>query len=116
MRFLATLSLALIISGASHAACPTSFSGKASHYGQGDGFHGRKTASGTRFDKNGMTAAHRCLPFGTRLQVSHGGRSVVVTITDRGPAAWTGKIIDLSTGSARAIGISGVGRITAHAL
>lgn len=60
--------------------------------------HGRKTASGKRFDQNGLTAAHRSWKFGKRVRVTSvkTGRSVVVTITDRGPARWTGRCIDLS--------------------
>ena len=54
----------------------------ASFYGNESG---SKTASGQRFNQNAMTAAHRTLPFGTKLRVTHGGRSVVVTINDRGP-------------------------------
>src|ERR1044072_6064790 len=54
-----------------------SFSGMASYYGNESG---SKTASGARFNQNAMTAAHRRLPFGTKLRVTHGGRSVVVTI------------------------------------
>ena len=65
-------------------------------------FHGNRTASGVRYDEEGMTAAHRTLPFGTRVRVTNltNGRSVVVTITDRGPFA-PGRIIDVSKGAAR---------------
>ena len=89
-----------------------SFAGKASFYGNESG---SKTASGQRFNQNDMTAAHRSLPFGTRLRVTHGGRSVVVTIKDRGPFI-RGRVLDLSTGAARAIGLTGagVGRVTAE--
>lgn len=89
-----------------------SFSGMASYYGNESG---NRTASGQRMNANAMTAAHRSLPFGTRLRVTHGGRSVVVTINDRGPFI-RGRILDLSTGAARAIGLTGVGvgRITAE--
>ena len=59
-----------------------SFSGMASYYGNESG---SKTASGQRFNQNAMTAAHRSLPFGTKLRVTHGGHSVVVTVNDRGP-------------------------------
>jgi rare lipoprotein A len=88
------------------------FSGMASFYGNESG---SKTASGQRFNQNAMTAAHRSLPFGTRLRVTHGGRSVVVTINDRGPFI-RGRVLDLSTGAARAIGLTsaGVGRVTAE--
>jgi rare lipoprotein A len=89
-----------------------SFSGIASYYGNESG---SKTASGQRFNQNAMTAAHRSLPFGTRLKVSHGDRSVVVTINDRGPFV-RGRVLDLSKGAARAIGLPGVGRIVAEVM
>jgi len=78
---------------------------RASYYGIRDGFAGRFTASGQRFNPNGLTAAHRTLPFGTRVQVSYKGRSVVVVINDRGPAAFTGRSLDLSYGAARELGL-----------
>ena len=89
-----------------------SFSGMASFYGNESG---SKTASGQRFNQNAMTAAHRSLPFGTKLKVTHGGRSVVVTINDRGPFI-RGRVLDLSTGAARAVGLTsrGVGKVTAE--
>ena len=89
-----------------------SFSGMASFYGNESG---GKTASGARFNQNAMTAAHKSLPFGTKLRVTHGGQSVVVTINDRGPFI-KGRVLDLSTGAARAIGLTsrGVGRVTAE--
>ena len=89
-----------------------SFSGMASYYGNESG---SKTASGQRFNQNAMTCAHRSLPFGTKLRVTHGGRSVVVTVNDRGPFI-RGRVLDLSTGAARAIGLTsaGVGRVTAE--
>jgi rare lipoprotein A len=89
-----------------------SFSGMASYYGNESG---SKTASGQRMNASAMTAAHRSLPFGTKLRVTHGGRSVVVTINDRGPFI-RGRVLDLSTGAARAIGLTsaGVGRVTAE--
>ena len=74
---------------------------------------GSKTASGQRFNENAMTCAHRSLPFGTKLRVSHGDRSIVVTVNDRGPFV-RGRVLDLSTGAARALGISGLGQITAE--
>ncbi len=91
-----------------------SFSGMASFYGNESG---SKTASGQRFNQNAMTAAHRSLPFGTKLRVTHGGRSVVVTINDRGPFI-RGRVLDLSTGAARAIGLTsaGVGRVVAEVI
>jgi len=94
------------------AAAHHTFSGIASYYGNESG---RQTASGQRFDQNAMTAAHRSLPFGTKLRVTHGGQSVIVTINDRGPFI-RGRVLDLSTGAARAIGLTsaGVGRVTAE--
>jgi rare lipoprotein A len=89
-----------------------SFSGIASYYGNESG---SRTASGARFNQNAMTAAHRTLPFGTQLRVSHGGRSVVVTINDRGPFV-RGRVLDLSKGAARAIGLGGVGRVVAEVM
>ena len=88
------------------------FSGKASYYGSESG---SRTASGQRFNQNAMTAAHRTLPFGTRLRVTHAGRSVVVTINDRGPFI-RGRVLDLSKGAARAIGLTGrgVGQVVAE--
>lgn len=89
-----------------------SFSGIASFYGNESG---SKTASGQRFNQNAMTAAHRSLPFGTKLRVSHGGRSVVVTINDRGPFI-RGRVLDLSKGAAQVIGLTGrgVGHVVAE--
>ncbi|SEN04017.1 septal ring lytic transglycosylase RlpA family protein [Bradyrhizobium sp. OK095] len=89
-----------------------SFSGMASYYGNESG---SRTASGQRFNQNALTAAHRSLPFGTKLRVTHGGSSVIVTINDRGPFV-RGRVLDLSTGAARAIGLTGagVGRVTAE--
>src|SRR3981189_2389249 len=90
----------------------SSFSGVASFYGNESG---SKTASGQRFNQNAMTCAHRSLPFGTKLRVTHGGQSVVVTVNDRGPFI-KGRVLDLSTGAARAIGLTsaGVGKVTAE--
>ncbi|WP_417311611.1 septal ring lytic transglycosylase RlpA family protein [Ectopseudomonas khazarica] len=73
--------------------------GKASYYGQAH--HGKRTASGERFDQHALTAAHRTLPFGTRVRVTNlnNERSVVVRINDRGPFVH-GRIIDLSRAAA----------------
>ena len=98
-------------SAASYTKTTSLQSGKASWYGPG--FHGRRTANGERFNTNAYTAAHKTLPFGTKVKVTHAktGKSVVVRINDRGPYAH-GRVIDLSRASARAIGISGVADIT----
>lgn len=79
--------------------------GVASYY-----YQGRFVASGARFNPDGLTAAHRTLPFGTRVRVTHlgNGRSVNVVINDRGPFAG-GRVIDLSRGAARVIGMIGQG-------
>lgn len=74
----------------------------------GPGFAGQPTASGEIYDPNGLTAAHKTLPLGTKILVSYGGRTVPVTITDRGP--FTGdRELDLSQGAARALGFTQVG-------
>ena len=96
---------AMVHSGTGH-----SFSGVASFYGNESG---SQTASGQRFNQNAMTCAHRSLPFGTKLRVTHGGKSVVVTVNDRGPFV-RGRVLDLSTAAARALGIEGLGQVTAE--
>ena len=84
--------------------------GVASWYGPG--FAGRRTASGEKFNPTEYTAAHRTLPFGSRVRVTHTGRSVVVRINDRGPFHG-GRVIDLSQAAAEEIGIrsAGSGRV-----
>ena len=93
-----------------HARYGGNGSGLASWYGPG--FHGHRTASGEAFNTGGYTAAHRTWPFGTRVLVTNtqNGRSVVVRINDRGPFS-SGRVIDLSRASARAIGMSGTARV-----
>ena len=83
-------------------------SGIASWYGSG--FHGNRSASGEIFNQNAMTAAHRSLPFGTRVRVTNlnNNRSVVVRINDRGPFI-RGRVIDLSAAAARMLGITNTG-------
>lgn len=82
--------------------------GIASWYGPG--FHGNASASGERYNQNAMTAAHRNLPFGTKVQVTNlnNGRSVVVRINDRGPYVG-GRVIDLSAAAARILGVMQTG-------
>jgi rare lipoprotein A len=91
-----------------------SFSGMASFYGNESG---SRTASGQHFNQNALTCAHRSLPFGTKLRVTHGDRSVIVTVNDRGPFV-RGRVLDLSTAAARAVGIVGtcVGRVVAEVM
>ncbi|HLH96245.1 MAG TPA: septal ring lytic transglycosylase RlpA family protein [Xanthobacteraceae bacterium] len=82
--------------------------GLASSYSEGT-----QTASGEKFNANELTAAHRTLPFGTRVRVTNrtNGRSVVVTINDRGPFV-RGRIIDVTPAAARALGMSGLASVT----
>lgn len=89
--------------------------GVASWYGPR--FHGRLTANGERFSMHEFTAAHRTLPFGTRLRVTNesNGRSVLVRINDRGPYI-KGRIIDLSRAAAQAIGLTGLAVVTLEAV
>jgi len=83
-------------------------SGKGSYYA--DKFQGRATASGVPFDQKKMTAAHKTLPFGTKVKVTNlaNGRSVNVIINDRGPFA-PGRIIDVSKKAARKLGMVDAG-------
>lgn len=80
---------------------------KASWYG--NQHHGRKTASGAVFDQWGISAAHMTAPFGTKFRVTYGGKSVVVTVTDRGNFARYGRAIDLSRGAFRKLADEDVG-------
>jgi rare lipoprotein A len=82
--------------------------GLASSYGES-----AQTASGEKFNGNELTAAHRTLPFGTRVRVTNhsNGRSVIVTINDRGPFVH-GRIIDVTPAAARALGMSGLAPVT----
>lgn len=90
------------------ASAGHSFSGQASWYGPH--FHGKKTSDGHRFDQDGMTAAHRSLPFGTKLLVMNRrtGDSCMVVVNDRGPFVG-GRILDLSRGAARRLNMIGSG-------
>jgi rare lipoprotein A len=91
--------------------------GLASYYA--DRYQGHKTASGERFDAARLTAAHRTLPFGTRVRVTNldNGRSVVVRVNDRGPFA-SGRVIDLSQAAARQLDMlrAGVARVKLEVL
>ena len=87
---------------------PTTQRGVASWYGPG--FHGRLTANGEKFDMHELTAAHKTLPFGTRVLVHNPrtGKEVVVRINDRGPFI-KGRVIDLSKAAAKALGFNARG-------
>ncbi len=78
----------------------------------GGKFHGRLTASGERYNKHAMTAAHKTLRFGSKVRVTNlrNGKSAVVCINDRGPYV-RGRSIDLSRAAARKIGMHGIARI-----
>ena len=86
----------------------TRIDGLASWYGQRH--QGLKTASGEAFDMNKLTAAHRTLPFGTRLRVTNveNGKTVVVRVNDRGPHV-PGRVLDLSYRAAQALGMTDAG-------
>jgi len=116
----ALLAFSLLSLQPAHANQPNAVqtaSGTASWYGAK--FHGRRTANGERYDMHQLTAAHRTLPFGTKVRVinERNGRAVVVRINDRGPFAGR-RIIDLSRGAAGAIGMvnSGVARVKLEVL
>lgn len=87
-----------------------SFTAMTSWYGGGPRWMepNTHTANGERFNRWGLTAAHRTLKFGTLLNVCY-VRCAIVRINDRGPAAWTGNALDLSRGAATAIGLIGAG-------
>jgi len=87
--------------------------GTASWYGKK--FHGKKTASGSIYDMNKLTCAHRTLPFGTKLRVYYGttAKSCVVTVTDRGPY-FGSRVIDLSKAAAHELGITGLGKVVCY--
>ncbi|MCA1998625.1 MAG: septal ring lytic transglycosylase RlpA family protein, partial [Hyphomicrobiales bacterium] len=93
MKRIALAALAALSAGAARAETI----GHASYYGRE--LAGRKTASGERFDPGAMTAAHRSLPFGTRLRLTHlrTGRTTIVRVNDRGPFV-RGRVLDVSHG------------------
>lgn len=78
----------------------------------GGKWHGRTTSSGAKFNKNGMTAAHRTLPFGTVLILEHEGKLAAVMVTDRGPMEWTGKDLDITERAAEVLGMKRKGTAT----
>jgi rare lipoprotein A len=103
----------------SGAEITSTFEGEASFYGGGDGFDGGQTANGEIFDASQMTAAHKELPFDTKVRVTNtsNGKSVIVRINDRGPYAGD-RIIDLSAAAAEALGFkdSGVAKVKCEVL
>ncbi|NWA05209.1 septal ring lytic transglycosylase RlpA family protein [Pseudomonas gingeri] len=111
--------LSLLAGCATHDIDPRGYdeTGVASYYGARH--HGKRTASGEPFDQHGLTAAHRQLPFGTRVKVTNlaNDRSVVVRINDRGPHT-RGRLIDLSREAAEQLGMlqSGTARVRVQSL
>ena len=105
VRFVASFFFSIGLIGASSIA--NAQSGVASVYSGG------RTASGERASASGMTAAHRTLPFGTLVRITHrrNGHSVVVRINDRGPFV-RGRVIDVTPAAARALGFSGLASVT----
>jgi rare lipoprotein A len=91
------------------------FKGMASWYG--GKFHGRKTASGEKFNKNKLTAAHRNLPFGTKIKVTNlsNGKKVVLRINDRGPFIKS-RVLDVSRKAAKELGFLNQGKTKVHVL
>lgn len=73
-------------------------------------YRGHTTASGEKFNPNRLTAAHKHLPFGTKLKLRYKGRCVTVRITDRGPFI-RGRHLDISKGAARALAFKGVDKV-----
>jgi len=102
--FLCCIGVAMLVGCASAPTPVPESGGGASYYA--DRFHGRQTASGERYDRNAYTAAHRRLPFGTKVQVTRldTGSSVAVRINDRGPFV-KGRVIDLSYAAAKKLGM-----------
>ena len=101
--------LAISIAGMAEISEAKTVTGLASYYKSG-----KRTANGERFNPNGLTAAHRNLPFGTKVKVTNikTGKSVVVRINDRGPFI-SNRVIDLSLGAAKLVGLtrSGIAKV-----
>lgn len=119
-RLLTACTLLSLLAGcASHTIDPHGYdkTGTASYYGAAH--HGKRTASGERFDQHGLTAAHRELPFGTRVKVTNitNDRSVVLRINDRGPHT-RGRLIDVSREAAEQLGMlrSGTAKVRVQSL
>ena len=95
---LAAAALTLALAAPAHAGSMVT-----SYYWQG-----KKTANGERYNSEGLTAAHKTLPFGTKLRVTYKGKSVMVRVNDRGPFI-KGRQLDLSRGAARQLGMINAG-------
>lgn len=114
-----TKRLLAVVAFAALAACATPANANlASWYDcakPGECSKSKRTASGEKFNPWGMTAAHKTLPLGTMVRVTHKGKSVTVRINDRGPYV-RGRSIDLSKGAARKIGCYGVCKVNIQVL
>lgn len=107
MKSFIVASLFLFVSIANAQTCTASF------YGVGDGFNGKRTASGKIFNTNSMMAAHKTLKFGTKVKVTNlnNNKSVFVSVQDRGPFI-RGRCIDLSNAAKNAIGMGGTAPVS----
>jgi rare lipoprotein A len=85
------------------------FSGGASEYSVAD--NGTGTSSGRPLNDNELTCAHRSLPFGTRVAITHGSHRIIAIVTDRGPYT-SGRVVDLTPRGASLLGIDGVGSVS----
>jgi rare lipoprotein A len=110
MLLLHKLLLSLLVPAVAYITINTAHAEVASVYGVADGLCGSRTANGERVNCSALTAAHRTLPFGSRVTVCHHG-CVVVRINDRGPFV-PGRHFDLTPAAARAIGLTEIGHVS----
>jgi rare lipoprotein A len=106
----------VILAGLAYQISPIQYAAAADRGGVASVYStesGSKTASGQKLNPQALTAAHRTLPFGTKVTVTnkHNGQSVVVTINDRGPFV-RGRVIDVTPAAARVLGFSGLAQVT----
>jgi rare lipoprotein A len=109
----------VILTGLAYQSSPIQYAAAADRGGVASVYStesGGKTASGQKLNPQALTAAHRTLPFGTKVKVTnrHNGHSVVVTISDRGPFV-RGRVIDVTPAAARVLGFSGLAQVTVDA-
>ncbi len=109
----------VILTGLAYQSSPIQYAAAADRGGVASVYStesGGKTASGQKLNPQALTAAHRTLPFGTKVKVTnkHNGHSVVVTINDRGPFV-RGRVIDVTPAAARVLGFSGLAQVTVDA-
>jgi rare lipoprotein A len=109
----------VILTGLAYQSSPIQYAAAADRGGVASVYStesGGKTASGQKLNPQALTAAHRTLPFGSKVKVTnkHNGHSVVVTINDRGPFV-RGRVIDVTPAAARVLGFSGLAQVTVDA-